>query len=133
MHLRGHGRIAAIMQSLYLQAPSLRLASVVSGGEVAGRAAGREPAPAASRATRSPTFTSDVNVVNLFATVRDKDGHIVSNLSKEDFVFQEDGRAQTIRYFSRETDLPLTLGLLVDTSRSQRTVIERAFRQLHLL
>jgi VWFA-related protein len=72
----------------------------------------------------SPTFTADVNVVNLFATVRDKDSHIVSNLSKEDFVLQEDGRPQVIRYFSRETDLPLALGLLVDTSRSQRNVID---------
>lgn len=83
-----------------------------------------QPAPAAQPGTQNPTFTSDVNVVNLFATVRDKDSHIVSNLNKEDFVLQEDGRAQTIRYFSRETDLPLTLGLLVDTSRSQRNVLE---------
>jgi hypothetical protein len=72
----------------------------------------------------SPTFTANVNVVNLFATVRDKDSHIVSNLNKEDFVLQEDGRPQVIRYFSREADLPLTLGLLVDTSRSQRNVID---------
>ena len=71
----------------------------------------------------SPTFSTDVKVVNLFATVRDKDGHIVSNLSKDDFVLQEDGRPQTIRYFSREVDLPLTLGLLVDTSMSQRRVL----------
>ena len=75
-------------------------------------------------AQQPPTYTTDVNLVNVFATVRDKDGKIVSNLSKEDFALQEDGRPQTIRYFSRETDLPLTLGLLVDTSRSQRTVLE---------
>lgn len=71
-----------------------------------------------------PTFSTGVNVVNVFATVRDKDGHIVSNLTKEDFTLQEDGRPQTIRYFARETDLPLTLGLLVDTSRSQRNVLD---------
>jgi VWFA-related protein len=71
-----------------------------------------------------PTFTTGVDVVNVFATVRDKDGHIVSNLAKEDFALQEDGRSQTIRYFARETDLPLTLGLLVDTSRSQRNVLD---------
>src|ERR1039457_6371638 len=73
--------------------------------------------PAAPPNQQSPTFTADVNVVNLFATVRDKDSHIVSNLNKDDFVLQEDGRPQVIRYFSRETDLPLALGLLVDTSR----------------
>jgi VWFA-related protein len=82
------------------------------------------PAPGDSAKQQSPTFTANVNVVNLFATVRDKDSHIVSNLNKEDFVLQEDGRPQIVRYFSRETDLPLTLGLLVDTSRSQRNVIE---------
>jgi VWFA-related protein len=74
-------------------------------------------------AQQTPTFSTDVNVVNLLATARDKDGHIVSNLGKDDFTLQEDGRPQTIKYFSRETDLPLTLGLLVDTSLSQRTVI----------
>lgn len=62
-------------------------------------------------------------MVNLFVTVRDKDNHIVKDLNKEDFTLAEDGRPQAIRYFSRETDLPLSLGLLVDTSRSQRNVI----------
>ena len=75
-------------------------------------------------AQQAPTYKTGVNVVNVFATVRDKDGHIVSNLTKDDFILQEDGRPQVIRYFTRETDLPLTLGLLVDTSRSQRTVLE---------
>jgi VWFA-related protein len=72
---------------------------------------------------REATFKSDVRVVNIFATVRDKQGHIVSELAKDDFTVTEDGRPQTIRYFSRETDLPLTLGLLVDTSLSQRRVL----------
>src|ERR1700691_6026205 len=80
--------------------------------------------PGTSPKQPDPTFTANVNVVSLFVTVRDKDSHIVANLNKEDFVLQEDGRPQTIRYFSRETDLPLTLGLLVDTSRSQRNVID---------
>src|SRR5438477_6986654 len=51
----------------------------------------------------STTFSTNVKVVNVLATVRDKDGHIVSNLSKDDFVLSEDGRPQVIRYFSRET------------------------------
>ncbi len=66
-----------------------------------------------------PTFHSDVNVVNVLATVRDKHRKIVNSLTKDDFILEEDGKPQTIRYFSRETDLPLTLGLLVDTSFSQ--------------
>ena len=74
---------------------------------------------------QTPTFSSDVKVVNLLATVRDKHGQIVSNLTKDDFKLEEDGRPQTIRYFAKETDLPLTLGLLVDTSVSQRRVLEQ--------
>lgn len=66
-----------------------------------------------------PTFTTAVNVVNIFATVRDKRGEIVRELTKDDFSILENGRPQTIRYFTRETDLPLTVGLLIDTSMSQ--------------
>jgi VWFA-related protein len=69
------------------------------------------------------TFSADVKVVNLLATVRDKQGQILRDLTKEDFLLDEDGRPQTISYFSRETDLPLTLGLLVDTSGSERRMI----------
>ena len=72
---------------------------------------------------KETTFSSDVKVVNIFATVRDKKGQIISVLGKDDFTVTEDGRPQVIKYFSRETDLPLTLGLLVDTSLSQRRVL----------
>lgn len=72
-----------------------------------------------------PQISVQANMVNVLATVRDKHGQIVSNLNKEDFLLQEDDRPQTITYFVRETDLPLTLGLLVDTSLSQRRVLEQ--------
>jgi VWFA-related protein len=72
-----------------------------------------------------PKYSAEVKVVNVLATVRDKHGKIVNNLSQGDFVLEEDGRPQTIRYFTRETDLPLTLGLLVDTSLSQRQVLDQ--------
>lgn len=77
---------------------------------------------------KEPTFSSSVKVVNVLATVRDKQGHIVQNLTKDDFTLEEEGRPQAIGYFLRQTDLPLTLGLLVDTSLSQRRVLgqERA-------
>jgi VWFA-related protein len=77
--------------------------------------------PASSQQT--PSISVDVKVVNVFATVRDKKGQIVSNLGRDDFVLDEDGHPQTITYFARESDLPLTLGLLVDTSLSQRRVL----------
>src|SRR5579862_3598363 len=76
----------------------------------------------ALRSQQQPQINVEVKVVNVLATVRDKHGQIVSNLGKDDFALEEDGRPQTITYFTRETDLPLTLGLLVDTSGSQRTV-----------
>ncbi|MGO9517840.1 MAG: VWA domain-containing protein [Candidatus Korobacteraceae bacterium] len=72
-----------------------------------------------------PTFSSDVKVVSVLATVRDKHGQIVNNLTKDDFKLQQDGQPQTIHYFAKETDLPLTLGLLVDTSMSQRRLIDQ--------
>jgi len=70
------------------------------------------------------TFTAGVKVVNLLATVQTKKGEIVRDLSKDDFVLLENGRPQTIQYFSRESDLPLTLGLMVDTSMSQERVLD---------
>ena len=68
-------------------------------------------------------MTVHVKVVNVPATVRDKHGKIVNNLTQDDFVLEEDGRPQTLHYFSQESSLPLTLGLLVDTSMSQRRVL----------
>ena len=67
-----------------------------------------------------PKIAVEVKTVSVLATVRDKHGKIVSNLTKDDFQLDEDGRPQTINYFAHESDLPLRLGLLVDTSLSQR-------------
>jgi len=66
----------------------------------------------------------DVDVVNLYCAVRNKQNALISNLEKGDFTLAEDGASQTIKYFTRETDLPLTIGLLVDVSGSQRNLIE---------
>lgn len=66
----------------------------------------------------------DVDVVNILATVREKKGGLISDLSKDDFALEIDGKPQEIRYFSRQTDLPLTIGLLVDTSVSQQNIID---------
>jgi VWFA-related protein len=88
---------------------------------LADRTLNSQQAPAAQ--TQGPPITVHVKVVNVLATVRDKKGAVVRNLNQDDFQLKEDDRPQTIRYFSRETDLPLTLGLLVDTSMSQRRVL----------
>jgi VWFA-related protein len=76
------------------------------------------------RGQDQPIFSTEVKVVNVLATVRGKHGEIIRDLTKDDFVLAENKRPQVIRYFSPETDLPLTLGLLVDTSLSQRKVID---------
>ena len=70
-----------------------------------------------------PTFTLDVKVVNVLATVRDRSGRLISTLGKDDFILSEDGVRQEIRYFAHQTDLPLTMGLLIDTSGSQKNLI----------
>jgi VWFA-related protein len=72
-----------------------------------------------------PVFSTDVKVVNVLATVRNKTGALVGGLGKDDFALSEDGHPQTIRYFLHETDLPLTLGLMVDTSGSQLKVLDQ--------
>ena len=77
------------------------------------------------RSQQSAPITLDVNAVNLLATVRDKKGNIVRDLTRDDFALEQDGKPQTITYFAKESDLPLTLGLLVDTSMSQRRVLDQ--------
>ncbi len=78
----------------------------------------------ALRGQEEPTFSTDVKVVNVLATVTNNKGQIIRGLTKDDFSLAENGLPQTIRYFSRETDLPLTIGLLIDTSDSQLRVVD---------
>jgi VWFA-related protein len=70
-----------------------------------------------------PSIKVDVDVVNVLASVHDKRGALIPNLEKNDFTVLEDGKAQPIKYFTRESNLPLTIGLLVDVSRSQENLI----------
>ena len=110
------GRIACLLSCLcclptWLLAPTPQRPADRNSGPVAAEAAGHEQT--------LPTIRVDVNVVNVLCTVKDRKGELVNTLTKEDFEIFEDGKRQQIRYFSRETNLPLTLGLLVDTSVSQ--------------
>ena len=84
-------------------------------------------APLAAQTTDSPETSSirvDVNVVNVLCTVSDKRGALITDLHKEDFEIRENGRKQEIRYFARDTDLPLTVAMLMDVSGSVREAIE---------
>jgi VWFA-related protein len=66
----------------------------------------------------------NVNVVQLFFNVKDKKGGLIPNLAKNDFQVLEDSKPQTIKYFAAESNLPLTLGILIDSSGSQQRVLE---------
>jgi VWFA-related protein len=89
------------------------------------------PAQSSSQDQQAPsdqdslqTFKAQVNVVNLFFNVKDKHGMLIPNLTKDDFQVNEDGKPQTIKYFSSESNQPLTLGIMIDTSASQTRVLE---------
>jgi len=85
-----------------------------------------QPAQSQQPADQNPseTLKVNVNVVQLFFNVKDKHGALIPNLTKDDFEIAEDGKSQTIKYFAAESNLPLTLGIMIDASGSQRNVIE---------
>src|SRR5260370_14386852 len=72
---------------------------------------------------QGPVIRTQVNLVNLFVTVRDKSKHIVTNLKQDDFKIMEDGQPQQIAFFSKEVTLPITLGMLLDTSGSEQYML----------
>ena len=70
------------------------------------------------------TVKINVNVVQLFFNVKDKKGALIPSLTKDDFEILEDGKPQTIKYFAADSNLPLTLGILIDSSGSQTRVLD---------
>jgi VWFA-related protein len=101
----GPTRVIACVACILLGAPSLAHA--------------QQPLPA-----EGGTLKATTEVVSVYAVVREKNGHLVADLNKEDFEVDEDQQEQQIKYFSREADTPLTMGILVDTSPSQGRVLE---------
>jgi VWFA-related protein len=88
------------------------------------------PAPRANaheRGTQQNTpgqIRVGVGLVNIYATVRDHHNGIVPNLEQKDFHIFEDGAEQKVAFFSNEKTLPITMGLLIDTSGSERFMLE---------
>jgi VWFA-related protein len=76
------------------------------------------------RAQDNPKFSTDVKVVNVLVTVRDKKGNIIRDLTKDDFTVEEEGRPQEIRYFARQTGLPLMVGVIVDMTPSESNMLD---------
>jgi Ca-activated chloride channel family protein len=68
----------------------------------------------------SPTLSVDVKLVNVYVTVTDSHGGPVAGLKKENFTVKEDGKDQTISVFDKESAVPLSIALAIDTSLSTR-------------
>lgn len=103
-----------------------KLAALTAGAVLAGAVAIRalaQPPPAQEPQVQAPTIKTQVNLVNLFVTVRDKSKRIVTDLKQDDFKVAEDGQDQKIAFFSKEVTLPITLGLLLDTSGSEQYML----------
>src|SRR5262249_43803499 len=81
------------------------------------------PALPQEPAAVNQTIKTQVNLVNIFATVRDKNKRIVGDLKQQDFKVSEDNQDQKIAFFSKEVALPITLALLLDTSGSEQNMI----------
>ncbi len=119
------------MRSLFRGLSRLMLAALGVVGILA--SSGAAPASHAQAPTNQdeqaqstePTIRENVDLVNIYFSVRaKKGGQLIPNLEKSEFKLQENGKQQTIRYFARDTDLPLTIGLLIDISASQENLID---------
>ena len=100
------------------QCRAVLLLTVVAAAGLAVAAPGQQPPPPPGE-----VFRVEVDVVNLYCTVRDGKGGLVTDLEAGDFEIRENGKLQELKYFARETDRPLTLALLVDTSGSQQQLL----------
>src|SRR5487761_1173344 len=107
--------LAVSLATLTLALP-LAVASARSGGEP--QLAGQSPPVAAN--TQNPKIKVNVNLVNVLFTVTNKKKQLVAGLTKNDFQVYEDNKPQTITFFGQESDLPLRIGILIDTSNSVR-------------
>jgi len=81
------------------------------------------PQTASQDQGQGPVIKTEVNLVNVFATVRDKNHRVVTDLKQDDFRIAEDGHDEKIAFFSKEMNLPITLGLLLDTSGSEQNML----------
>src|SRR5437867_5996722 len=80
----------------------------------------------------------DVALVNVVATVTDDTGQYVADLTADDLIVEEDGKVQTIAHFTQSNDVPVSMGIVLDTSGSMErkigtatTAVERFIRSIH--
>ncbi|MGH9776609.1 MAG: VWA domain-containing protein [Candidatus Acidiferrales bacterium] len=96
---------------------------IIPGGRLRGQSDAQSGQSGATPQAQGGPIRVSSSLVNLFATVRDAHHAIVGNLTQDDFKLFEDGQEQKIAFFENETKLPITLGILVDTSGSQSDVL----------
>ena len=114
------------MKSGNMKIPDMKLAVMRSLAFLAAMALAvpAMPGPQQSQTPgQGPTIKAEVSLVNLFATVRDKNKRIVSDLKEDNFKIYEDNHEEKISFFSKEMNLPITLGLLLDTSGSEQFML----------
>ncbi len=106
--------------------PAVFLLAMLSAAPFVAAQQTQQPSQPSDDSQQQPTETLkvNVNVVQLFFNVKDKHGALIPNLKKEDFEISEENTPQTIKYFTAESNLPLTLGMMIDSSGSQRNVID---------
>jgi VWFA-related protein len=92
----------------------------IPGGELFAQAAAEPKSNNSQTPDDQSRIKVRVELVNILTTVTDKKNRLVTDLTRDDFRIFEDGKPQDIRFFSRETDLPLRIGILIDTSNSIR-------------
>ena len=98
-------------------------AHAAPGSATAQDGAGGAQVPQAQQAQGNGPIKAVVNVVQLFATVRDSHHSFVNNLTKDDFKIYEDGVEQKVAFFNKEVDMPITLAMLIDTSGSEQNML----------
>lgn len=116
------------MRPLLSAAACLLLALALGAQELPGSVSTAKPRPAPAQATTAPkiqvpTIVVNSDLVNMVFSVAGKHHDFLPGLPQSDFRVLEDGRPQTIKFFSAENELPLTVGLLLDTSPSQVNVL----------
>jgi VWFA-related protein len=124
-------RIVSVIAASWLLTASFSLAQQTTPGQQPPTQpnqppASQQPQQQSGGQQEQPTETLkvNVNVVQLFFNVKDKHGMLIPNLTKDDFSIFEDQQPQTIKYFNAESNLPLTLGIMIDSSGSQRNVLD---------
>jgi len=121
---RGYFRYASVAASVLSLALALSSLALAQGSASTSAAASQQPDAQSDTEKTDATIRANVNLVGVFFNVKDKHGALIPNQTKDDFQIFEDGKPQTIKYFAAESNLPLTLGILIDTSGSQIRVLD---------